>query len=541
MTSRLAILATLLATAASLGLLWLTNVPLGVPGEWTWARLNYAPPAFVWGVTVAGTAGGLYVAFGWITDRRLAAASRLEVACWLALLVAVGFGWLTAVQSAAIEGLGLAKAPHVLFYRRTEGYFWQARYEVESVPDFLAGYESLMAERDYLHIGTHPPGLTLLYGGMLDLCRSSPRLVDFVESTQPETVTRTLDLIRDQQRAAGEMFERADAACLWLAALMTQLAAALTVVPMSLWLRVSASRTAVWRTVLFWPLIPSVAVFLPKSDVLYPLLAMTAAWLFRSAWFRCRERLSIFGLLAAMLGSLVLWCGMLLSLAFLTVFALIGMQAVCDAFAERSQVTEPHSRTAWLTHQLTIAVAFVGVTLMTLGGVLSLFGDHGMNLLTVWQWNFSNHALFYEHNVRTWWKWLLLNPLELTLAVGVPVVALAKWGSLARLRDWRGWLASPVLPFTLVWMLLWLSGKNMGEAARLWIIVMPWLVGCAANAFRERDQRSEVSRVGCAHRRWWTQPTLRSVWLMMLTLQFIACGLTTLRIDGFHFTDLLLP
>ena len=533
------LLVIVLAAVASLALLWLTSVPLGVPGEWTWARLDYTPAAFTWGLTLLLLGGGLYAAFAWLADRRLEDASRLEAALWLLLLVAVSFGWLTAMQSGAITGLGLAKAPHVLFYRRTEGYFYQARYEVESVPEFIAGYESLMAERDYLHIGTHPPGLTLLYGELLQLCRSSPRLVAWLEQTQPEVVTQTFELLAEQNRLLDQEFTRTDAACLWLAAILTQLAAALTVVPMFLWLRLSSGRGATWRTIVYWPLAPAVAVFLPKSDALYPLLAIAAAWLWRSAWFRCRERLSLVGLMTALLGSVVLWGGMLLSLAFLTVFALIGVQMVCDVLADGPR---GRTRQAWLLHQTTVAIAFLGIALIALGGVLSAFGYHGLNLLTVWQWNFSNHALFYEHNPRTWWKWVLVNPLELTFAVGAPVVLLAKWGSLRRLRNLRSWLASPVAPFTVVWALLWLSGKNMGEAARLWIILMPWLTASAVNAFEGEDDLEAARGEEAADKRQETCAVLgRRGWLLVLCLQMVVAGLTTLRVDGFHFTDLLRP
>ena len=35
-------------------------------------------------------------------------------------------------------------------------------------------------------------------------------------------------------------------------------------------------------------------------------------------------------------------------------------------------------------------------------------------------WNFRNHAAFYDHYTRTYWKWLLVNPIELIFAVGAP-------------------------------------------------------------------------------------------------------------------------
>jgi hypothetical protein len=519
---------TVAGALAALALLWTDVVPLGVPGEWTWGRLSYTTLSLVWAGMVCGAAAAVYLAFTAWGDRRMEAAGRGEAVIWLGGLVVAGFGWLTAVQSMSIEGLGLGKAPYVLYYRRTEGYFWQARYDVRSVPDFLAGYETLLAERDYLHIGTHPPGLALLHYGLLEVCRTSPRLVAGLEATEPEIVANTLNLIQTQSRGSAHEVTRTDAACLWLATLLTQAAAALTVVPLFLYARLSAPRAAAWRAAALWPLLPAIAVFLPKSDVLYPLIGMTAGWLFRLGWVRARDRIGGVSILAWLIGSVVLWGGMVLSLAFVTVIALIGVQAVCDTAAD------PHpsrSRAAHWLHYATAALCCSGCALVSLGLMLSLFGSFGLNLLSAWQWNLSNHALFYEHNARTWWKWLLVNPIELTLAVGVPVVAVAKWGAFQALQDWRRYVGSPVLPFMIVWGLLWLSGKNMGEAARLWIILMPWLVAATVNALGPAVESTAAA--GALQR--------RRLWLGLLALQCVVAAGTTLRVDGFHFTELLRP
>ncbi len=535
MSVRSLIVGTIVAVAVSLGLLWTEAVPLGVPDEWTWGRLGMSGPGFLWGGLVCAAAGGLYALIGWLGDRRLTQARCWEAALWLAVLVTGGFAWLSAVQSVAIEGLGLGKAPYVLYYRRTEGYFWQARYDIQSVEEFLAGYEALMAERDYLHIGTHPPGLALLHYRLLDLCRTSPRLVGYIEWTEPETVSETLRLIRAQSRGSQHEVTREDAACLWLGALLTQWAAVLTMVPLYLFLRLSESRGAAWRTVVFWPLVPALAIFLPKSDVLYPVVAMTAAWLWRWAGLRARERIGMTSVLGWMAGSFILWGGMVLSLAFLAMGALIAVQSICDLSLGGP---DDRSRTARLAHMATAAMCATGCALLALGGWLTLFGREDLNLLNVWQWNFANHALFYDHNTRTAWKWLLVNPLELTLAVGAPVMALILWGIGRRWSDRRGLWTSPALPFVVVWGLLWLSGKNMGEAARLWILLMPWVVAATVNAFGSPQPGDSTPEAATTED---VRPLTRRDWLWLVALQVLVSSLTVLRVDGFHFTELLTP
>jgi hypothetical protein len=156
--------------------------------------------------------------------------------------------------------------------------------------------------------------------------------------------------------------------------------------------------------------------------------------------------------------------------------------------------------------------------------LIALWTVFDVNLLAVWRWNFSNHALFYQHNPRTYWKWLLINPVELALAAGAPLASLAIVGIA---RSWRA--ASRhwgVAAFSVAWMLLWLSGKNMGEAARLWVFLLPYLVLGAAVARR--------SSAACGN-----GTPLRRSWLALLALQAAACVATATRIDGFHFRDVL--
>src|SRR5690606_13753586 len=131
------------------------------------------------------------------------------------------------------------------------------------------GYEDLLAEGDYLHIGTHPPGLTLGYYGLLKLCESYPALAAAALWTQPVSVGDSVATIRESPLAGGPPLSASDEACLWLALLITQLAADGTVLGIYGLAVRHVDRRAAWLTACLWPLVPAVAVFLPKSDVLY--------------------------------------------------------------------------------------------------------------------------------------------------------------------------------------------------------------------------------------------------------------------------------
>jgi methylthioxylose transferase len=489
--------------------LLLDRIPLGVPGEWTWARHALNWQTFLGGIVVA-TAGAGYLAFVWLGLRRVDRCSLVERWCWLAGLVGAAFAWMGMAVSSTGD-LGHGRVPWVLYYPRTSGYFFQARYEADSAGSFLAGYEELLSEQDYLHIGTHPPGLTLGYLGLLRFCESLPWLTDALLATQPDDVAESIALIRRPSDPTGALLRPADAACLWLAGLLTQLAAALACLGIYGLTARHFGRGASWTTASLWPLVPAVIVFFPKSDVLYPLVAVIAAWL----WMTACDRSSI---LRAVLAGVVLWSGMMLSLAFLSIAALIGVMTLWEAWTRRSHPAETSS---WLSFRnAAAAVAGFLVPCLTLAAACDI------NLWNVWGWNFSNHALFYEHNSRTRWAWLLVNPAEFAMAVGLPLSLIAVLAALRQFRGAPDRSASAAVALAVVWGLLWVSGKNMGEAARLWILLMPWVLMSASCLFEEPREPTSLSG-----------PRLSLP--ALFGSQLVVVIVTVLTVDGFHFSDLI--
>lgn len=505
-------------------LLWGASIPLGVPGEWTWPRL----PATVESLVGAGSAmfvGVLYIAFVLWGRHTIVDRSRLTAGGLVTALVAAGFVWLWTVQQSVPAPANLGKGPFVLFYPRSSGYFWQARHDVTSTAEFLAGYEELLAERDYLHIGTHPPGLTLGYRGLLALCASSPGLCELVLASSPASVRESLTTIEALASGSGRAVTRADQAVLWLAMVITLLAAAATSAGIYMMTRRQFDRSAAWTTAAIWPLVPAIAVFHPKSDTLYPFVAVAAAGL----WLTACDRRSY---VRAVLAGAMLWLGMMLSLAFATIGLLMALMTAWEWWGPKGQTDGDSLHHPGSGRQQLLLLLAGAAGFLVPSACIDLVYD--INFLNVWRWNIANHALFYEHNVRTWWKWLLVNPLELALAVGLPIIAvgcLSLW-RMMKDRSLFSLRGSVPLGFLVVWGLLWLSGKNMGEAARLWILLMPWTVMSAAAAFCSKVTRSDAAGTGSRPMATWTVG-------MILAAQMIVCILTVQRIDGFHFTELV--
>lgn len=514
----------ILSGIASLALLWFTQIPLGVPGEWTWERISLTDDnrsEVVWGAVSALIFLVLYLSWTLLVGDRLQYLSRRNTAAALGGLVVFAFAWQIALQESPPTGYRLSKIPWVLYYPGASGYFFEARYGDESAAELLAGYEARMQQGDVLHEGTHPPGLFLCYKGLLAFFDWSPAAVRTLNALQPASVQEAFDVIADNNRGSDTPLHEADRAVIWAAALLTQLAGVLVIVPFFLLVRRDYSRETAWRAASLWPLVPAMAVFVPKSDVLYPLLALTFLYLITgAARLRSLPRVA--------LAALVLLLSLGLTLAFLPILLIGALLFLGELFITFPSGSDRSRALRFLLRATATTLGTGAVPLI----VLWWFFD--LNLLHVWQLNLANHAGFYDQFPRTWWKWVLVNPVELTLALGAPV-ALAALSSIARaLRQAATHSWSPqILPglvCPLVWALLWLSGKNQGEAARLWILLMPLALWWSADQFSPSGPPAEQSTAPS------DSPTAsKRLWVCLLFVQAVLCLATVVRVSGFHF------
>ena len=529
----------LVLSGISLGVLWLTKIPLGIPGEWTWTRVTTQPDTLV-NVLLLSVAAGFYlsvVRLGWRRFRSASfTSSSVEVAVWLAILVAISFTWIWIVQEGAPPANGLGKAPFVLYYPSSSGYFTRARYDSPKAGPFLSTYEDLMREGDVLHVGTHPPGLFLFFHGLIAACESSAWLAAFAEMTTPSSFRDGCDVISQNvlRSHPPRSLLPLDRQVLWLATLIVMASAALVVVPIFAVVSRTHGLAVGWLACSLWPLFPAIAIFVPKSDVVYAFMGMMIVW----AWLAGSDRRS---LTIAALSGLLAWCGLMCSLAFLPVFLFAALASL--RLGHRSKQSLHDSVKLQVSQGLReigrsdvscwrmfppwrcILAAAVGF----LGPLLAMnFWGHA-NLIEIWRLNYQNHAGFYEVSVRTYWKWVLFNPMELVFSVGCPIAVVTVWSLVSQISGSRSDLRSSqerTDPLTqlaavlMVWGALWLTGKNSGEAARLWIIFMPWLALLAGPCLARVE--------GAADNALW-----RPAWIV-LAIQLLICILTVTRVSGFH-------
>ncbi|QDT41202.1 hypothetical protein Pan241w_12620 [Gimesia alba] len=515
----------LIAAIITIGLFWFSQIPLGIDGEWTWERIPFVGPEIIPGWIVAGIAFSVYLLAVLLGLSRVKYANRFELSIWLSMLAASSIIWSLLLQDSPPGEYRLAKAPFVLFYKGSSGYFTEAQSGIPDLKRYLADYETKMKQGDVLHEGTHPPGLPLFYRTLIQLCDSAPGLQSLLLQTQPASFQEATDIIANFTASAENALTERDSAVLWLATLITLVMSALTVIPLFLLSREFSSREVSWQVAAFWPLIPAALIFQPKSDALYSVIAILFLYLWVVAWRRNSK-------LCFLLAGFLLWNGFCLSLAFLPVALCAALFSVLETWQLRNDSSLPTP--AWKHFLAATVCGLLGLLIPTI--LLGIFYD--INLLQVWRFNLQNHAGFYLQYPRTYWKWLLVNPIEISLALGLPLFWLAGKSFCSRKQSstnreglpFHSGYSSLSLSCVIVLGLLWLSGKNMGEAARLWLIFLPWFLIMTIPywqtiqveaAFNDSHPPSFLKQ--------------QSTWIVTLVAQAIVCVATVSRITGFHF------
>lgn len=487
------------------------SFPLGIPEEWTWVRIEYGEQGG-WAEMVLSLLILLPVALGWLYFVRWGTSRISRASVVVSGLLLTGLWLSSSLLVGTLQSLQPMPFPQlkawVLYYPQSSGYFHVARYEMEDIESFLSGYEARMAEGDVLHVGTHPPGLFLLHRILWKSCEGSPALTNALIATTPDSASRAFDVLEENLNRSGTAFSEADRASLWLGMILTQAICVATILPVYLLLSRFLSRESAWLATACWPLLPAVSVFLPKSDALYPFIAMLFLWLWVSSvqplqWWR------------ACAAGLVFWCGALLSLAVVPIGLMAGLYSVSQCFGDSSGEAQPGFLNEKRKQVLRTTVLSAGTFLLA---TFALWASYHINLFSVWLWNYHNHGRFYEEFSRTAWKWWLVNPLETLFAAGAPLAVTGLWG-IAKPKtlptDFRRLLVSSLL----VWGMIWISGKNSGEAARLWLVFFPVVCLCVAAAIESLKEKADEQR---------------SLAFRMLAVQLVICAVTGATVSGFH-------
>jgi len=105
---------------------------------------------------------------------------------------------------------------------------------------------------------------------------------------------------------------------------------------------------------------------------------------------------------------------------------------------------------------------------------------------------FAHHGVTTVDTARTYWKWVLVNPIECTVFAGLPLVIAALWAIPDLRRDpERRCLNTFLIASAIAFVLLDLSGTVRGEVGRIWLFLM-WPLAMAAAPALDRPNRNGV-------------------------------------------------
>ena len=440
---------------------------VGVPGEWVWTRvapvsLIAAVPALVVGL---GVAGGLAA---------LARYRGGKVAGVLCLLVVGGFLLQLAVGYVSVLPLS-GEAAIVTIVPYIGGYFYQAT-RVDDTWQFVREYAEWMRpvnleDRVLGHLGDHPPGLVVFYVSairLMEACPVAARAVNRVAATLApggEGVAHA---------AAGAELTRPQLAAVWLSGWLLRFCMALTVLPFYGLARRVCERDVAVKCAMLFTFVPAFYVFSPSPDQLFVMSSVLIAHLMAKAW---QER----KVWPAALGGCVLFVALNLTVALVVLVALGG---IAGALSARVRMREGEGQGVLLSRVGCTVSGVVGGFLIVL--VACRLG--GYDAVEVWVTALRKHSEFGTQFHRTYWKWLLVNPLEFWAFFGIPAGGMVLWrlagaGNRAGVRGLGRDV--PLLSLVALLLVLNLSGKNLGEVARLWMFLMPFAALGAREVLRK--------------------------------------------------------
>lgn len=433
---------------------------LGIADEWVWQYHEG------WGRGLTAGIGlplGLFVVFlilVWYLTT-----SKTALAGWdrevLAVVLLVVAALLFQVASGSIYA-GLGQDVLAVTQESVGGYFGLSG-EIVSPRAFLEGYPRLLATRRPVgHLNTHPPGNTMYFYLLRRFFETSPHLARQVAALETPSMSGPFALVESQRLVVLSFAERA---AVFVGALLCRLGAVLVVVPLYLLGRWSlGKRQAVWVAALGVS-IPAVLVFLPGFDAVYPTGAAAVAALMVAAlvW---RSQVLAFLAGAVLYGVMVFTPVMAVVVVAVLLWYVLARRSDWGRRLTRGPGQAPLSLVA-VTGLLGFAVPLAAAWLLLRFDAIS----------TWWQCLASN-ARFNRVTGRSYFPWVLYNPVDFLMFLGVGlsgllVVAVA--GLVRTVRSWRRWdpLSLGLGVYVLVLVLLNLSGANAGEVARLWMFLMP--------------------------------------------------------------------
>ena len=434
--------------------------PAPYPPEWQWAHRG-GPTSGRFGPVLFAGAGllGLLAASGsaWARGRQ-----RLAAPLLIAVGIPLGTGFSLALLGLEPGGALATVAARVMSRTYTSYYTVAISPEADDPPTFLDRHAALLPtfRESAKHAATHPPGPVLYYRGLMALCRRAPSMTAVLLDWQGHDPGRP-------PRPPNTPESRAAALLGGLLLMLLGAGAAWPIAALSG--RLAGDPLAGARVGLLWMLLPGPALMVPQFDQALALPIAGVAAFLAAAVAGAERPGRPFGAFTLASGVAAVGAGLAAGIALFISYGSVAFLSIAGLAALAPAVLDPKRRRVAVGLSLVAAAVAAAVI-----GVTALLGHQPLAA--------ARTALAIHHEtytaVRSYALWLLFNPLDLAIFLGVPVAVLALPRMVGVLRSGppAGNCDRFAAGLAIGLVLLGLSGSTRGEVGRIWIPLLPLLL-----------------------------------------------------------------
>lgn len=449
---------------------------MGIKGEWVWpytARAVYSD---------LGIPFALFFIFIYCLKKYLLRGREIFVLAGLLI-----FAILFQVSIGLIGPFGLYEYVIVTITPKMSAFFAES-LKIEDIISFLKDYPVRMEYFNF-HANGYPPGPIMYFYLINRFFERVPSLAErflgWVKVFQfdPDYLfDPNLIFIAEVEEDLQMTFSTTMKASAIASSFLILLIASLTVIPLYLLAREMYNREVSLTVSALYMLMPSMILFMPGFDVVFPLFTVTGIYfLYRGMKSQRYSYFFIAGVIISI--GLFFSLNQIVTLLFMGLFYLFYLLG--SARCGHQEQKESSKR----------LFRHMGLSFFSLiGGIMTMLLIYrlllGLNLVQILNICRINNLIFNVDSGRTYSKWIIFNLVEFSLFIGVAVSIFLAYKSFCQIRrftrDKNFWSLEPLwLSFILVLAALNFSGQNLGEIARLWIFLMPVGVLLASNTLVE--------------------------------------------------------
>ena len=334
---------------------------------------------------------------------------------------------------------------------------WGSERSLSQWADVMWDFDTLSG-----HIALSPPGLPMFYGGLNAILENLPSLIEPIYARLlPYQCHNYLMLDYSSAEWTSSLF-----------GVLMPLWSGLAVFPLYACARRLTGHYAKW-VIIWWALIPSLLIFTPNWNSLYPLFALIAFWLYLIGLESRRFKAIVSWLLAGFFVSLLTFANV--SLAPLP--AVFGFYTLLHYF-RNERTTKPFYRPIMIGLWFGLGTISVWLIYFVVSG-----GTTPLDILDV----AMGRHLGQE---RQYLPWVAFHFWEWAFFTGIPFVILWVWTSLKQLGGIRKQGSVLAISVFLTILILIFSGTARGETGRVWLFFAPFVLIGVVELFRLYDLRS---------------------------------------------------